>query len=111
QRQCAAQISIFPGWSLAGGQDAGAAYRTPAAYKVTGEGWTMDKEDLVLLPSGRKGRIYPHTRIDRQKKSRKLESKGAHAMEQKKTKKRTAPPRYDDAFKAGAVRLVTEQGR
>ena len=32
-------------------------------------------------------------------------------MEQKKTKKRTAPPRYDDAFKAGAVRLVTEQGR
>lgn len=61
QRQCAAQISIFPGWSLAGGQDAGAAYRTPAAYKVTGEGWTMDKEDLVLLPSGRKGRI---TRIE-----------------------------------------------
>ena len=32
-------------------------------------------------------------------------------MEQKKTKNRTAPPRYDDAFKAGAVRLVTEQGR
>ena len=32
-------------------------------------------------------------------------------MEQKKTKKRTAPPRYDDAFKAGTVRLVTEQGR
>ena len=32
-------------------------------------------------------------------------------MEQKKTQKRTAPPRYDDAFKAGAVRLVTEQGR
>src|SRR5699024_11984502 len=32
-------------------------------------------------------------------------------MEQKKTKKRTEPPRYDDAFKAGAVRLVTEQGR
>ena len=32
-------------------------------------------------------------------------------MEQKKTKKGTAPPRYDDAFKAGAVRLVTEQGR
>ena len=24
-------------------------------------------------------------------------------MEQKKMKKRTAPPRYDDAFKAGAV--------
>ena len=33
-------------------------------------------------------------------------------MEQKKKmKKRTTPPRYDDAFKAGAVRLVTEQGR
>ncbi len=32
-------------------------------------------------------------------------------MEQKKTKKGTPPPRYDEAFKAGAVRLVTEQGR
>ena len=31
-------------------------------------------------------------------------------MEQKKAKKGTAPPRYDEAFKAGAVRLVTEQG-
>lgn len=31
-------------------------------------------------------------------------------MEQKK-KKGTPPPRYDEAFKAGAVRLVTEQGR
>ena len=31
-------------------------------------------------------------------------------MEQK-GKKGTAPPRYDEAFKAGAVRLVTEQGR
>ncbi|WP_301067437.1 transposase [uncultured Duncaniella sp.] len=31
-------------------------------------------------------------------------------MEQKK-KKGTAPPRYDDAFKAGAIRMVTEQGR
>lgn len=26
-------------------------------------------------------------------------------------KKRVAPPRYDEAFKAGAVKLVTEQGR
>jgi transposase len=26
-------------------------------------------------------------------------------------KKKGAPPRYDEAFKAGAVRLVTEQGR
>ena len=31
-------------------------------------------------------------------------------MEQK-VKKGTAPPRYDEAFKVGAVRLVTEQGR
>ena len=31
-------------------------------------------------------------------------------METKKEKKRT-PPRYDEAFKTGAVRLVTEQGR
>ena len=30
-------------------------------------------------------------------------------METKK-KKGTPPPRYDDAFKAGAVRMVTEQG-
>jgi transposase len=26
-------------------------------------------------------------------------------------KKRGAPPRYDEAFKTGAIRLVTEQGR
>ncbi len=32
-------------------------------------------------------------------------------MEQKKVKKGTPPPRYDEAFKSGAVRLVTEQGR
>ncbi len=32
-------------------------------------------------------------------------------MEQKKEKMGTPPPRYDEAFKAGAVRLVTEQGR
>ncbi len=32
-------------------------------------------------------------------------------MEQRKTKKGVPPPRYDEAFKAGAVRLVTEQGR
>lgn len=30
---------------------------------------------------------------------------------EKKSKKGTAPPRYDEAFKAGAIRLVTEQGR
>jgi transposase len=27
------------------------------------------------------------------------------------TKKRGAPPRYDEAFRAGAIQLVTEQGR
>ena len=32
-------------------------------------------------------------------------------MDQKKGKKDIAPPRYDEVFKAGAVRLVTEQGR
>ncbi len=32
-------------------------------------------------------------------------------MEQKKAKKGTPPSRYDEAFKTGAVRLVTEQGR
>lgn len=31
-------------------------------------------------------------------------------MEQKR-KKGVAPPRYGEAFKAGAVRMVTEQGR
>ena len=29
----------------------------------------------------------------------------------KNSKKRAAPPRYDEAFRAGAVRMVTEQGR
>ena len=29
----------------------------------------------------------------------------------KNSKKREAPPRYDEAFRAGAVRMVTEQGR
>ena len=28
-----------------------------------------------------------------------------------KGRKHTAPPRYDEAFKAGAVRMVIEQGR
>ncbi len=32
-------------------------------------------------------------------------------MEKKKSKKGAPPPRYDEAFKSGAVRLVTEQGR
>ena len=32
-------------------------------------------------------------------------------MEEKTKKKGMPPPRYDEAFKAGAVRMVTEQGR
>ena len=32
-------------------------------------------------------------------------------MMENKRKKGTPPPRYDDAFKAGAVRMVIEQGR
>ncbi len=32
-------------------------------------------------------------------------------MEKEKAKKDTPPPWYDEAFKAGAVQLVTEQGR
>ncbi len=32
-------------------------------------------------------------------------------MEQKTVKKGTPPPRYNEGFKAGAVRLVTEQER
>ena len=44
------------------------------------------------------------------KKSRKLESKGAHYGTEE-NEKPNSTPRYDDAFKAGAVRLVTEQGR
>ena len=32
-------------------------------------------------------------------------------METKTKKKGTPPPRYDEEFKAGAIRMVTEQGR
>ncbi len=39
-----------------------------------------------------------------------MERKGDKNMSQKE-RKHTAPPRYDEAFKAGAVRMVTEQGR
>ena len=39
-----------------------------------------------------------------------MERKGDKNMETKR-KKGVAPPRYDEAFKAGAVKLVTEQGR
>ncbi len=52
----------------------------------------------------------PIPRLTDRENSRKLERKGARTMEQKKGKKGT-PPRYDEAFKTGAVRLVTEQKR
>ena len=45
------------------------------------------------------------------KNKRKLERKGAKEMAQQRKNKGTPPPRYDEAFKAGAIRLVTEQGR
>ena len=40
-----------------------------------------------------------------------MERKGAKTMEEKTKKKGTPPPRFDEAFRAGAVRMVTEQGR
>ena len=51
----------------------------------------------------------PHTRIDGQK--RKYGKEKVKTMESKLKKKGTPPPRYDEAFKAGAVRMVTEQRR
>lgn len=39
-----------------------------------------------------------------------MERKGDKKMESKR-KKGVAPPRYDEAFKSGAIRMVTEQGR
>ena len=78
------------------------------SYQKTGHE-LMSRDELAVMDGGKC--IAPIPELTDRKKSRKLESKGAHAMEQKKMKNRTAPPRYDDAFKAGAVRLVTEQGR
>ena len=40
-----------------------------------------------------------------------MEREGARQRKQTQRKKVTPPPRYDEAFKAGAVQLVTEQGR
>ena len=54
--------------------------------------------------------IAPIPELTDTKNSRNMERKGAAKMETKK-KKGTPPPRYDEAFKAGAVRMVTEQGR
>lgn len=50
--------------------------------------------------------IAPIPGLTDRKNSRKLKRKGVRTMEQ--TKKGTPPPQYDEAFKAGAVRLVTE---
>ena len=58
----------------------------------------------------RSGRNAPIPELTDTKNSRNMERKGATEMETKK-KKGTPPPRYDEAFKAGAVRMVTEQGR
>ena len=50
--------------------------------------------------------------MDRKKRDI-MERKGDKEDENndKNSKKRAAPPRYDEAFRAGAVRMVTEQGR
>jgi len=69
---------------------------------------------LGFLSCGRRlfGRLYcaPMPVLTDRKNSCKPERKGARILERKKTKKGTPPPRYDEAFKTGAVRLVTEQG-
>lgn len=92
----------------------------PSAGTGISEGSNLSPYLANFTLDGMQNKVYetlhgttsaPIPELTDRKKSRKLESKGAHAMEQKKMKKRTAPPRYDDAFKAGAVRLVTEQGR
>ena len=53
----------------------------------------------------------PIPKLTDRKNSCKMEQKGGNTMEQQKNKKGTASPRYDDAFKAGAIRMVTEQKR
>ena len=53
----------------------------------------------------------PHTRIDGQKSQSYTGKERGKTMEEKTKKKGTPPPRYNEAFKAGAVRMVTEQGR
>ena len=52
----------------------------------------------------------PTLELTGRKSSRKMERKGAKTTEEKTKKKGTPPPRYDEAFKAGAIRMVTEQG-
>jgi|GEM_PF-565348 len=55
--------------------------------------------------------ICPHTRFAGHENNRyNGKEKGAFTMSEKQ-RKHEAPPRYDEAFKAGAVRMVTEQGR
>jgi hypothetical protein len=56
------------------------------------------------------GKIHrPPTRFDRQKIILYNREGGDKAMGTQK-RKGTPPPRYDEAFKAGAIQLVTEQG-
>lgn len=69
QQQATTEICIFPGFSQAatespaeGSSTTDSTYLDPAAFKATesprrAQYWTMDKEDIVYLPSGRKGRI------------------------------------------------------
>lgn len=101
------RVKIIKGAEVSSFRSLGDTYFARDEKRIYAYGKQLPKADLPsweLLSA-------PIPELTDRKKRRKLESKGAHAMEQKKTKKRTAPPRYDDAFKAGAVRLVTEQGR
>ncbi len=53
----------------------------------------------------------PIPELTDRKNSSNMERKGVGKMAEQKAKKGTPPPRYDEAFKSGAVRMVTEQGR
>ena len=53
--------------------------------------------------------VAPIPELTDRKDSRKMER--GKTMEANTKKKGAPPPRYDEAFKAGAVQMVTEQGR
>ena len=67
------------------------------------------KDHRIMVMCGMSAAPIP--KLTDRKNSRKMEQKGGNTMEQQKNKKGTASPRYDDAFKAGAIRMVTEQKR
>ena len=82
---------------------------------ITGTSVEKREDFQRMMQDCRKGRVdcilvAPIPELTDTKNSRNMERKEAIKMETKK-KKGTPPPRYDEAFKAGAVRMVTEQGR